>query len=61
MSLAPTPHPAAEHNVVARLAAAAPPLTESTRARLAALLRGSQTRPDHFADKVASTIRGGAA
>jgi hypothetical protein len=49
-----------EHAVIARIVDDAPPLTESTRSRLAALLRGARSRPDHFADKVAATMRGAA-
>ncbi len=46
-------------DVVARLAADAPPLTESTRARLAPLLRHNP-RGD-FTEAFRATLRGGAA
>ena len=58
---APTASPlaAADRDVVARLAADAPPLTESTRARLAALLRPNP-RGD-FTEAFRATLHGGAA
>lgn len=57
MSSSITQLTADERAVIARVVDDAPPLTESTRARLAALLKGAGTRPDNFADKFASTIR----
>jgi hypothetical protein len=50
-----------EHAVIARVVDDAPPLSQSAKARLAALLRGAHTRPDHFASKLAKTMRGDAA
>ena len=56
---APSPLTPDERPVVARLVDEAPPLTEATKSRLAALLRPSQH--DGFTEAMRRSIRGGAA
>ncbi|GAB3410967.1 hypothetical protein GCM10027515_31930 [Schumannella luteola] len=51
---APTPLTADERAVIARVVDQAPPLTESTRSRLSALLR----QPDGFAEAARAAFRG---
>lgn len=59
--IARRPHPLLrdDDSVIARLVAEAPLITEATRARLAALLRGAHAGPDHVANKFAASMRRG--
>jgi hypothetical protein len=60
-ALTSSPLSADERAVIARVVDDAPPIPQATKARLAALLKGVATGPDHVTDKLAATIRRGAA